>query len=143
MEIAIKILLSLTCSALFWWGGHSFKVARRFIMPFILALGCYLYTGTIWCISQFTAMASFSLGYGVDSVFKHIFGNGWGRSVWGLLGALALSLGLFVAGHLSLIHFLAYLAVNFVLENALKDINQKIGDPIIGLGFSSIIFIVH
>ena len=112
-------------------------------MPTILAVSCAIITHSFWSMTMLVSMAAFSLGYGDDSVFRRIFGNGWGRGVWGLLGALSLSLGLFITGHIGLMPFLAYIVINFVLENALKNVNQKIGDPIIGLGFSSIVFIVH
>ncbi len=88
-------------------------------------------------------MGIFCLGYGESSPLRHIFGNGWGRGVWGVLAAICLSLPLFLTHHLSLWLFVLYLVLNFTLENALKNVNQKIGDPIIGLGFSFIIFLIH
>lgn len=134
----------LISSALFWLGGFSFLPARRFIMPFILTITSLYLTHWNWyCLSMLSCMGIFCLGYGDNSPLRHIFGNGWGRGIWGLLGALALSLGLFLTGHLVWYLLIPYLVVNFILENALKDIPQFIGDPIIGLGFSSIVLLIH
>lgn len=58
------------------------------------------------------------------------------------MAALCLSVGLLATGHLHWYFFLPYLAVNFTLENALKNVNQKIGDPVIGAGFSAIVWLV-
>lgn len=140
--IEIKLLVMAICSALFWWGGFNFNKARRFIMPTVLALSCVYFAHTWWALTMMSAMGMFCLGYGDNSPLRHCFGNGWGRGIWGLLGAIALSLGLFMTGHIPIYFFLPYLAINFTLENALKDIPQVIGDPVIGLGFSAIVFVV-
>lgn len=138
--IIIKLFIALLCSFLFWLGGFSFLSARRFIMPFVLMIAAFWLTHSWICFSLTTAMGFLCLGYGDNSPLRHCFGNGWGRGVWGLLVAIALSLGLFLFGFISPIFFAFYLILNFTFENALKDINQKIGDPIIGFGFASLVF---
>lgn len=142
--IEIKLIIMAICGGLFFWGGFNFLVARRFIMPCVLTTSALLLTHfDWWALTMLICMATFSLGYGLNSPLRHVFGNGWGRGVWGLLGALALSLGLFLTGHVMVYYFVLYLAINFTLENALKDIPQPIGDPVIGLGFASILLFIH
>ncbi len=141
--LGIRIIIMIVCAGLFFWGGYNFKPARRFIMPFIIAISCAWLSHSWWVLTGLSAMALFSLGYGDSSILRRIFNNGWGRSVYGLLGALALSLGLLCTGHIAWYYFIGYLALNFTLENALKNIPQKIGDPIIGLGFSLILILVN
>lgn len=141
--IFIKLFIVGVCAFLFWLGGYSWKPARRFILPFVLAGMSLFLTHSWFCVFQLISMATFSLGYGDDSVFRRIFGNGWGRGVYGLLSAICLSLPLFLTHHLVWYFFVPYLALNFTLENALKNINQKIGDPIIGFGFASIVLLIH
>ena len=140
----ILIILDLICSALFWWGGKKWHNARRFIMPLILAVYAALKCHCWWLIpALFLPMVGvLCLGYGDKSPLRRIFGDGWGRGVWGLLVALAASTGLFIGGFLPLYLYIPYLALNFTLENALKKLPQAIGDPIIGLGFASILFLI-
>jgi hypothetical protein len=83
-----------------------------------------------------------TLGYGEKSPLRHIFGDGWGRGVWGLLVALGASVGLLLGHFLAWWLFIPYLVINFTLENALKKLPQDIGDPIIGLGFGSLLFLI-
>lgn len=142
--IIIEIFIALLCSSLFWIGGAFWLPARRFILPTILTLTALYLTHFDWyCFSMLSAMGVFCLGYGDKSPLRHCFGDGWGRGIWGLLGAITLSLALFLTGHLSISLLLPYLALNFTLENALKKISQSIGDPIIGVGFSCVIFLIH
>lgn len=141
------IFISLICAFLFWLGGFKWLPARRFIMPTIITGTCFFIAHTIqthnWGqLTQLCVIGIFCLGYGDKSPLRHIFGNGWGRGVWGLLAALALSTELVITGHIQWYWFILYLAVNFTLENALKDISQNIGDPIIGLGLSCIIIFI-
>lgn len=153
-----KLIVMTICAALFWLGGYSWLAARRFIMPFILALMAFLATMNAWVgICMLTSMGCLCLGYGEKSPLRHVFGNGWGRGVWGLLVAICLSVPLFLTHHLAwpFLHhqpigpiesysiLLLYLTLNFTLENALKNIPQYIGDPLIGLGFSSILLLIR
>lgn len=140
--LGLKLGIIVGCSFLFQWGGSGFLAARRYIMPAILAISCALFTHSWWALTMVACMGCFTLGYGDNSKFGHIFGDGWGRGVWGLLGGIALSLGLFLSGHLNWIAFASYLGVNFILEDALKDLPQPIGDKIIGAGFSYIVLLV-
>ncbi len=142
--LAIKIFIVILCAALFWLGGKCWLPARRFIMPFILC--CAMIFSSHWClwaISSLSCMGIFCLGYGEKSPLRHCFGNGWGRGVWGLLAALTLSFWGIYTGHLAWWFFVPYLALNFTLENALKDTNQSLGDPFIGAGFASIVLLIH
>lgn len=141
--IELKLLVLGVCSALFWLGGFGWLPARRFIMPSLILITCFLFCKNPWLVSQLTCMGIFCLGYGEKSPLRHCFGNGWGRGVWGLLAAICLSLPLLLTGHLVWYFFVPYLILNFILENALKDIPQPIGDPIIGAGFSCIVLLIH
>lgn len=156
--IYLKIITLFACAFLFWLGGYSWKPARRFIMPFICALMAFLATFNVLTgVGMLLSVIPLSFGYGESSVLRHGFGNGWGRGVWGFLVAICLSLPLFLTHNLGLsfalhdlndstmfVSFLlfVYLALNFTLENVLKNINQKIGDPIIGAGFGLIVLLI-
>ena len=141
--IFLKLAVLIVSSFLFWLGGYSWLPARRFIMPAILTVLALVLTQSWWCLSMLSCMGIFCLGYGEKSPLRHIFGNGWGRGVWGLLAAICLSLPLFLTHHIGVILLLAYLSLNFTLENALKDVKQYIGDPIIGAGFASIVLLIR
>jgi hypothetical protein len=140
--ILMKIVIMLICGALFFWGGYSWHNARRFIMPLVLAIFCAIYTQCWLELTMFFSAIFLSLGYGINSPLRHIFGNGWGRGVWGILVGLALSLSLLLTGHLAWYFFLGYLTLSFTLENALKNLPQSLGDPIIGCGFATIVFLI-
>lgn len=139
----LKIITFLSCGGLMAWGGYNFKVARRFIMPSILAVAVCILTHSFWPLLMISAMATLSLGYGDDAVLSHVFGHSWGRSVYGLLVAMSLSLPLLLTHHIGVVFFALYLAQGFTLENALKNLNQIIGDIIIGCGFGSLVFFVR
>lgn len=137
-----KLIVIAVCAFLFWLGGFSWKPARRFIMPCILSVNLFFLTHCTYALSSLAAIGSFCLGYGDKSPLRHIFGDGWGRGVWGLLSALCLSIGLFLTGHIFWYFWLPYLVLNFTLENALKNIPQVIGDPIIGAGLACIVLLI-
>lgn len=144
----IPLIIISICSALFWLGGFCWLPARRFIMPSIITGYCFIVAHTIvthnWLqLTQLAVIGIFCLGYGEKSPLRHIFGNGWGRGVWGILAGICLSLELFLTGHLALIWFLLYLVGCFTLENALKNIPETIGDPLIGLGFTWFLIVLH
>lgn len=157
MNECLVILVMAICAALFWWGGYSWKPARRFILPCLLTLAALLLSHNPWCLTTLSCMGVFCMGYGDNSPLRHVLGDGWGRSVWGLLAATCLSLPLFLTHHLGIEYGhlvltsqawsiglgMIYLTLNFTLENALKSLNQKIGDPLIGLGLASILLIIH
>jgi len=140
----LKLIVILVSSLLFYLGGKIQHNYRRFAMPLVLTSVCIFITHNFWLLLTMClpTMATLTLGYGDKSPLRHIFGDGWGRGIWGLLAGLTLSLGLFLTGHLHLYWFLPYLGLNFTLENALKKIPQDIGDPIIGMGFGCIILLI-
>lgn len=141
--IILKLIVMAVCAGLFFIGGWKWHNARRFIMPVVLVVSTALFIHHAIALTMLVSMGFLTIGYGDNAPLRHCFGNGWGRGIWGLLVALSLSVGLFVSGHIVWYFLIPYLAVNFTFENALKDIPQCIGDPIIGLGFSSIILLVH
>lgn len=141
--IEIKLAIVAFFSTMFWWGGFNFLSARRDIAPPIFIIACGLFAHTWWATTMLPVIFIFHLGYGDRSSFRKVFGNGWGRGVWGLLAGISLSLGLFLTDHLSLGWFVLYLSGCFTFENALKDISQWLGDPIIAIGFSWLIFVIH
>ena len=139
----IELIAFLASGGLFYWGGQGFLLARRVLMPYLLMIVCLLATRDLWCLTMMSAYGVETIGYGPSSPFYHCFGNGWGRGAWGLLVAIALSLALFLTGHLVWYWFVAYLLAGFTLENAFKNLPVWIGDPIIGLGFGSIVLIIR
>lgn len=139
----LKIVELLVCAGLFAWGGYSWHNARRFIMPLTLALSLAWIAQSWWGLLSITSSAAFCLGYGDKSWLRRVFGDGWGRGVWGLISALCIASALALTGHVVWYYFLLYLALNFTLENALKNWQQIIGDLIIGLGFGVLVFMVH
>ena len=141
--IWLKILIVLLCGALFWIGGKWDHNARRFVMPLLLSISALFFSHwDWWVLTMLSTVGVFCLGYGDKSPFRHIFGNGWGRGVWGLLAGFGLSSGLFFSGYLHLYFFIPYLALSFILENALKNLPQDLGDPLIGAGFGLIILCI-
>lgn len=140
--LELKLLIVAICAALFWWGGYSWHDARRFIMPLLLAISCLTLTHSLWALTMLTASGALCLGYGDKSPLRHCFGDGWGRGIWGLLVALCFSLGLCLSGYLHWYFLIGYLVLSFTLENALKKLDQKIGDPIIGATFGAIVLLI-
>lgn len=151
-----KLIIIAICAALFWLGGFCFLASRRFVFPFVLAVYASIVLAMLWPLTMFSCAGIFCLGYGEKSPLRHCFGNGFGRGVWGLLAAICLSVPLFLTHHLGepigflhitpllcFVEFVLYLALNFTLENALKNIPQCIGDPIMGAGFASIVLLIH
>jgi hypothetical protein len=139
----IQAITIIASGCLFAWGGYNFLLARRLFMPIVISAALLFLTHSLWSLAAITAYGCLCLGYGDNSPFRHIFGNGWGRGVWGFLVAFALSLAMFITGHLPWYLFLIYAGLGFTLENALKDIPQIVGDFIIGAGFGSIVLFIH
>ena len=140
--MGVKLIIPVLCGLWFALGGYNRLVFRRWLMPIILTGAAYLLTHDLWVLTMLSAGGALSLGYGDNSPIRHIFGNGWGRGVWGLLVALTLSLSLLLTGHLAWYWFALYLAMGFILENALKNIYQLTGDLIIGIGFGSLVLFI-
>lgn len=155
--IEIKILIIAICAGLFSWGGFNNHNMRRFVLPIVLVGTMLFITHEIWCLMSLCVIGAYCMGYGEKSPLRHVFGDGWGRGVWGLIAATCLSLPLFLTHHLGmtfgslplnsepwpLIFLFVYLALNFTLENALKSMQQIIGDLIIGAGFGTIVLLIR
>ena len=139
----IQIACIVLSAVLFAWGGYSQKWLRRFVLPLILTAAMFYLSHSWYSLFSLLSVVALSMGYGDNSIFRHVFGNGWGRGVWGLLVGLCLSLGLFLSGHIYWYFLVPYLILSFTLENALKNINQIIGDLIIGAAFAVIVFMIH
>jgi hypothetical protein len=139
----IKLVVMLICAALYFIGGLCFLPARRFIMPFVIALACAFFTGVWWAFFlPLPMIGCLCIGYGEDSWLRKILPDAIARAVWGFLVAITASFGLLMAGFLPLWAFMPYLAVNLLLNGLLVHWKQVIADPILGLGFSSLILFV-
>lgn len=143
MDLVIKIAVLLISGAFFSYGGYKDHNFRRFYLPHILTLSCWWLTKDLWALTMLSVIGIYCSGYGDKSILRHIFGDGWGRGIWGLLGAITLSLWAILTGHIVWYLFAGYLLLNFTLENALKSVYQLAGDFIIGMGFGVIVFLVH
>lgn len=139
----IQIILIILSGCFFSWGGHSFLLARRLFMPVILTASCFYITHSWWSLTMMASYGCLTLGYGDNSPLRHIFGQCWGRGIWGILVSLALSLGLFMTGNIALWLFISYLIACFFAEPLLKNLWQVAGDFLIGCVFGSIVLIVH
>lgn len=137
------ITTMIACGLFFAAGGKNFLMARREFVPAFIVADCFYVTHSWICLTQLSAILFLSLGYGDKSKFRHIFGDAWGRGVWGLLVAISLSLGLLIVGKLALGWFLAYLLVGFFFEPLFKNLPQVIGDFLIGCGFGLIVFLAR
>ncbi len=138
-----KLIVIAICSFLFFLGGYCWLPARRFLLPSFLSLFACFLCHSFYELASLSVCGVFCLGYGEKAPLRHIFGNGWGRSVWGILAAICISLSMLLTGHLHWFLFVPYLILNFTLENALKNIPQVIGDPIIGASFASIVLLIR
>lgn len=137
---AVVIVLS---GVLFSIGGYNLLIARRYGIPILLSLASFYLTKDLWCFSMLSACVFLSLGYGDKSLFRHIFGDGWGRGIWSLLVSLSLSIPLLLTGHLPLYFFVPYVVACFFVEPLFKNLYQIAGDFIIGCCFASIILIIR
>ena len=142
--LAIQLACIAACGGCFSYGGYKDHNFRRFVMPLLLwATLAWLCHDWRLLMAVIPTAGALVMGYGEKSVFRHVFGDGWGRGVWGLLVAISLCVPLVLTHHLSIWLALPYLALSFILENALKRVNQIIGDLIIGAAFGSIVLLVH
>ena len=137
---AICIVLS---GVLFSLGGYHWLICRRYIMPLVIAIGCYIVSHSLWSLGVLVSIPILCTGYGENAVFTKVFNRGWSRSVWGLIVALSISLAFFCTGHIPWYWFIAYIAVGFTADNALKNLWQVAGDFIVGCLFGALILIVH
>lgn len=139
----MNITFAIASGVLFSAGGYNFLFARRWMMPILLTLFAAYVTRDLWSITMLSACGSLSLGYGEKAPLRHVFGDCWGRGIWGLLVAACLSTGLMIAGHLSVVNYIGYLVLGFFLEPIFKNLPQMYGDAIIGAGFGLIAFLMH
>lgn len=141
--MGVKLIIPVLCGLLFALGGYNRLIFRRWLMPIILTGSAYLLTHNLWVLTMLSAGGALSLGYGDKSQFRHIFGDSWGRGVWGLIVALCLSLALFIIGHLAWYWLAVYLTACFFAEPLFKNLWQVSGDFIIGAVFGSVILMIH
>ena len=142
LVIAIKVFVALICAALFWWGGHNFLPARRFIVPTVLAGTTCLFLWTWWPAIMLLSMAALDEGYSGKSPLYKIFGPAIDRGMWGVIVGLCLSVVLLATHHLAWYWWLVYMVISFCAENFLQNVNDAWGDPVIGFGFASILFFI-
>lgn len=134
-----KLIIIAICGGLFALGGYSFLPARRFIMPFILAIMASVATNVWWeglCVLPMIAMLC--LGYGN-------FGSGnFARSVWLGLVALVAGVGLLLTGHLAIYFYGPYVIIAAVLAGIINNrLPQIVGDFIFGSWLATIVLIIH
>ena len=139
----IQATVIILSGVLFAAGGYHWLICRRYFMLLVIAIGCFLITHSWWSFTVLAGIPFLCLGYGDNSPFRHIFNQGWCRSVWGLLVALILSLGLLLTGFMPWYWFTVYLVLGFTLDNALKSLYQIAGDFIVGASLGCIILMVR
>jgi hypothetical protein len=152
--LTIKIALTLLIPLLFWLGGQFNHNIRRIPIPIILAL--YFAFTTAWWLF-FAVGAGFGLtipiGYGQPSpedtkpsFLGKIFKIGWLiRGVYGAIVSAAGGLGLFLAGFLPFLFYIAYVLLNFSVGAILCKNKAKASfiEPMVGLGIASIVWLVR
>jgi len=141
VNTGIKIGVIIVCALLFRLGGATFKMARRAIMPFILALTCAILTKCWWeFLAVGVGLQTMMLGYGEDSPLYKAFGSWGARGAWGLLVALGASIGL-VLGHFIGLPIALYLAYNFAIGALLCkwEAPDWVIEPCMGIGIASVV----
>ena len=139
----IPLIVMLLCGVCMAIGGWHILQVRRMGIPLLLCGYTLFVTHNLWCLTMLATWGVLSIGYGDNAPLRHIFGQTWGRGVWGILVALCLSLAMFLTGHIALPWFVLYLLIVFFFEPLFKNLPQIIGDIIIGCGFGVIVFMVH
>ena len=136
--IELKIAVSLICGALDALGGFCFLPARRFIMPFILAVTVSILLHIWWIgVLVLPVIGTLVLGY-------KDFGSGhFSRGMWLFVQYSVLGIGLFLTGHLSWYLYAPYCILGGILGGLLVSWWQPLGDFIEGLFLGSIIFLIH
>lgn len=142
----LKVVIMLAGAQLWRMGGDGEKWARRYVLPFILALFCSLFTKTLWLFfALYATMQIYAIGYGEDSfLWKISGGRGWlARGLAGLLYGLLGSLPLFIVTHDWGLYAI-YSVINF-LVGAVLDYFKVIDEVIeraIGFTVSSLVWFV-
>lgn len=137
-----KLATILACAILFWWGGYSFKMARRAIMAVLLGAMCAYITWTWWVFFAVGAGCQFmGLGYGEDSPLYKFLGPWIARGVWATLVAAGIAVGLVLGGFLPLWLAGVYVAYNGLVAALLvkKNGHIMVVDPCIGVCLGSIV----
>lgn len=136
MPILIKLVIDGSCGALNALGGGGFLWMRRYVMPIILGVGMAIITHTWWvAFLTWPAIGTLSLGY--------FSGANWGRGLWLFVQAIALSTGLMLTHHISLIMMIPYVIGAGLLGGLYKNWPQIIGDFITGCYLGLVIFLVY
>ena len=136
--IAVKLIIASLCGILDSIGGYCFVPARRFIMPFVLAIAVSIISRTWWLgIGVLLIIPTLCLGY-------KDFGKGnFSRGMWLFVQYVLCGLVMTITGHLSWYLYLPYCVLGGVLGGSLVSVWQPLGDLIEGFMLGSIIFIIH
>lgn len=136
VNLLINAVVNIACGALNAWGGYKFIEARRFIMPFVLAVYVSI-KSHVWLLGfvVLPAMGTLTLGYFSD--------KNWGRALWVFVQALALTAGVTILGHLNWLIVIPYLIGAGVLGGVYKNWQQLIGDAAVGVYLSLFIWGIH
>lgn len=136
MPILIKLIIDGICGILNAWGGHSFLFARRYLIPFLLAVNASLLTHLWWVgLMLLPVIGTLSIGYSKDSNF--------GRALWIGMQCFVLGLGLFLTHHLAWYFYVPYVIFGCVLGGIYRNWFQIIGDTVTGCYLGLIIFMIH
>lgn len=136
--IEMKSATIAICGILFAWGGYSFLIARRFIMPFILAIAVIIATGVWWCgLMVLPSMGTLTLGY------KNFGQGNFARAIWLGLQALIIAAGLTLTHHLIWPVYAVYALIAAILAGILNNrLPQIWGDIIFGAWLGAIVLLV-
>ena len=145
MEKIIKIIALLSSMGLMLWGGVSFKMARRAILPVVLGLICAYLTKCWWVFLAVGAGLQLTgMGYGEDSPLYKVFGSFIARGVWMVIVGLGTSIGLVIGGFMSPFLLIPYLLTNFLIGFILckNKAPEWLISPMMGLGISSVVLYI-
>lgn len=137
--IEMKLATICICAVLFSLGGYCFLPARRFIMPFILAIAISVITGIWWSGLLVTpVIGTLCLGY------KNFGSGNFARAIWLGLQALVIGLGLAITGHLFPILYIPYIVIAAILCGIFNNrLPQIFGDLVFGGWLGIIVLLVR
>ncbi len=136
--IFLQIFIAISCGALNALGGYHWLFCRRYIMPFILAVGFSIVTHTWWVGSMvLPVMGTLCLGY-----FK-IKNQFLSRGGWLALQAFVIGIGVFLTGHLPWFLYVPNVVLAFVAGGLLYNMKQIEGDVLFGIILALDIFCIH
>lgn len=127
-------------------GGNGEKWARRYVVPFLLALFSAIMLGVWWLFfACYATMQIYAIGYGEDSFLWWISGGkGWlARGLAGLLYGVLGSLPVFIITH-DWGLYAVYSVANFVIGAVLDyfKVIDEIIERVIGAGVGSLVFYI-